>query len=145
MVIAILGESCTGKSTLAERLQKELNAEVFSGKDYLRLAKNEAIAKAMFAKKLKEAMSGDPVIYVIAQKEHLTLLPEGAIRILVTADLETIKERFVQRMHGNLPAPVAAMLERKHGCFDAEPHAIRVISGETNLEDVCSAVLAMCQ
>lgn len=62
MVIAIIGESCTGKSTLAERLQKRLNAQVFSGKDYLRLAKNEAIAKAMFAKKLAAAVAGEHVI-----------------------------------------------------------------------------------
>ncbi len=145
MVIGIFGESCTGKSTLASRLQIELNAEVFTGKDYLRLAKNETIAKKLFSRKLEEAAACGNVIYVIAEKEHLALLPEKALRILVTADLGTIKERFARRMHGDLPAPVAAMLEKKHGCFDREPHAIHVISGQTDLEEVCRKATAMCE
>ncbi len=143
MVIGIIGESCTGKSTLAERLQKELNAEVFSGKDYLRLAKNENIAKTLFRKKLEQTPDSH-IIYVIAEKEDLALLPDGAIRILVTADLDTIKERFARRMHGNLPAPVATMLEKKHGCFDAEPHNVHVISGKSDLDEVCKVVLHLC-
>ena len=136
MVIGIFGESCTGKSTLAERIAAGLSCEVFTGKDYLRLAKNENIAKAMFRKKLTAAVTGENIIYVISEKEHLPLLPEGALRILVSADLELIKSRFARRMRGNLPAPVAAMLEKKHGCFDAEPHDIHVVSGETDLDAV---------
>ena len=117
MVIGIFGESCTGKSTLAEKIATSFPCEVFTGKDYLRLAKNENIAKVMFQKKLTAALTGESIIYVISEKEHLPLLPEGALRILVTADLELIKSRFAERMRGNLPAPVAAMLEKKHGCF----------------------------
>ena len=45
MVIAIFGESCTGKSTLAEKISAHVPCEIFTGKDYLRLAKNESIAK----------------------------------------------------------------------------------------------------
>ena len=140
MLIGIFGESCTGKSTLAEKIAGSLPCEVFTGKDYLRLAKNENIAKAMFQKKLSAAVCGENILYVMAEKEHLSLLPEGALRILVTADLEQIKSRFAQRMRGNLPAPVASMLEKKHGCFDAEPHDIHVISGETDLDAVIAQV-----
>ena len=141
MVIGIFGESCTGKSTLAEKLATGFPCEIYTGKDYLRLAKNENIAKAMFQKKLTAAVNGDNIIYVIAEKEHLPLLPQGAIRILVTADLALIKSRFAQRMHGNLSAPVAAMLEKKHGCFDAEPHDYHVISGETDLDALCATIM----
>lgn len=140
MVIGIFGESCTGKSTLAEKLAASLCCEVFTGKDYLRLAKNENIAKILFQKKLAAAVHGENIIYVISEKEHLPLLPEGALRILATADLETIKARFAQRMHGNLPVPVAAMLERKHGCFDGEPYDLHVISGETDLDAVVEQI-----
>ena len=140
MVIGIFGESCTGKSTLAERIAAGLSCEVFTGKDYLRLAKNENIAKALFRKKLTAAMTGENIIYVISEKEHLPLLPEGALRILVSADLELIKSRFARRMRGNLPAPVAAMLEKKHGCFDAEPHDIHVVSGETDPDAVAEQI-----
>ncbi len=44
MVIGIVGESCTGKSALADKLKCLLNAEVYTGRDYLRLAKDEAAA-----------------------------------------------------------------------------------------------------
>jgi len=98
MVIGIFGESCTGKSTLADKIAKSVPCEIFTGKDYLRLAKNENIAKAMFQKKLNAAVNGENIIYVISETEHLSLLPEGALRILVTADLELIKSRFAQRM-----------------------------------------------
>ena len=136
MLIAIFGESCTGKSTLANALAQKLNAEIYTGKDYLRLAKNENIARVLFQKKLNAAVNGENIIYVIAEKEHLALLPEGAMRILVTADLELIKARFTERMHGNLPVPVAAMLERKHGCFDNEPRDYHIISGATDPQEI---------
>ena len=144
MVIGIFGESCTGKSTLAEKIAGSFPCEVFTGKDYLRLAKNENIAKVMFQKKLASAVNGENIIYVISEKEHLPLLPEGALRILVTADLELIKSRFAKRMRGNLPALVAAMLEKKHGCLDTEPHDIHVVSGDTDLNDICRQILSKC-
>lgn len=143
MVIGIFGESCTGKSTLADKLKENLNAQVYTGKDYLRLEKNEADARRKFQMMLREALDGEHIIYVISEKEHLSLLPDGCIRILVTADLEDIKTRFAKRMGGNLPAPVASMLERKHGCFDMEPHDIHVISGQTSIDDVCKEIAAM--
>lgn len=137
MLIAIFGESCTGKTTLADHISSTASAKVYSGKDYLRLAKNEAEAKRLFQDRLNAAVYGDNVIYIIAEREHLALIPDGAVRILVTAELETIKERFAARMHGNLPAPVAAMLEKKHGCFDLEPHDFHVHNGNPDAEEIC--------
>jgi hypothetical protein len=32
------------------------------------------------------------------------------------------------------------MLEKKHGCFDDVPHDIHVISGETDLDEVCKRI-----
>ena len=139
MLIGIIGESCTGKSTLAEQLKIQLNAQVYTGKDYLRLAKNEPIAQKLFVNRLEEAKNGDSVIYVIAEKEHLALLPEGAVRILMTADLELIESRFAQRMRGVLPPPVQAMLERKHGIFDQEKFDYHIHNGE-NADAVCAAL-----
>jgi hypothetical protein len=54
--------------------------------------------------------------------------------------MDTIKSRVAQRMRGNLPIPVAAMLEKKHVCFDDVPHDIHVISGETDLDEVCKRI-----
>ena len=143
MVIGIFGESYTGKSTLAAKLKEHINAQIYTGRDYLRLEKNEAAALQSFRTKLREAVNGENIIYVISEREHLPLLPDGSIRVLVTADLEVIKTRFAVRMHGNLPAPVAAMLEKKHGSFDMEPHDIHVISEQTDIDDVCRKIAAI--
>ena len=140
MVIAIFGESCVGKSTIAEKLASRLNAEVFSGKDYLKLAKSESMAALLFKKKL--AAPDGNILYVISEKEQLALLPEDCLRVLVTASLDTIRERFAQRMHGQLPAPVAAMLERKHGQFDSEACAIHINADAQSSEEACALILA---
>ena len=142
MLIVIFGESCTGKSTLAEQMKERLGGEVCTGKDYLRMAKSEEEAKTLFREKMARAIAGETLIWVIAEKEHLALVPDGAVRVLVTADLETIKARFAKRMGGQLPPPVAAMLEKKHGCFDGEPHEFHVISGETDVEKICQEIAA---
>lgn len=137
MVTGIIGESCTGKTTLADKLKPLLNAEVYTGKDYLRFAKNEDMAKKLFQKKLEDAVTGDHIIYVISEKEHLQLLPDGAFLVLLEADLDVIKERFARRMGGNLPAPVAAMLEKRHGCFDEEKCDLHVVYGRDDWDEVC--------
>lgn len=142
MLIVIFGESCTGKSTLAEQVKERLGGEVCTGKDYLRMTKSEEEAKTLFREKMARAIAGETLIWVIAEKEHLDLVPNGAVRVLVTADLETVKARFAKRMGGQLPPPVAAMLEKKHGCFDGEPHEFHVISGETDVEKICREIAA---
>ncbi len=141
MLIAVIGENCAGKSTLAEAISKRLGGEIMSGKDYLRLAKSESMAALLFKKKLKEAVTGENLIYVITEKEHLALLPEGAKRILVTAELGVIKERFKARMHGVLPPPVEKMLEAKHGCFDGGEYDLRFKSGEDDIGAFCDKLI----
>lgn len=144
MVIGIFGESCTGKSTLADKLSQGLEAQVYTGKDYLRLAKNQQIAKKLFEERLREAVKGPDLIYVISEKEHLSLLPEGSVRVLVSADLELIRERFAKRMRGILPPPVGEMLARNHGMFDGEPHDYHIHNSQ-NVDEICRQILAMGQ
>ncbi len=133
MVIGIFGESCVGKSTLAQAVAKRLGAKVYSGKDYLRLSKNEAEAARLFREELAGAEGA--IVYVASEKEQLSLLPEGCKRVLVTAELDTIKQRFAARMGGKLPPPVAQMLERKHGLIDGETCDLRIDSGEQIADD----------
>lgn len=140
MVIGIFGESCVGKSTLAKKMCPIINAHIYTGKDYLRLAKSEELAKKLFVQQLKEAVTGNSIIYVISEKEDLKFLPEHAIRILVTADLEIIKKRFAIRMHGNLPMPVEKMLEKRHGCFDNEIYDFKVDTQEDNIDSILNQI-----
>ena len=139
MLIAIIGENCVGKSTLANKINEKLNAKIYSGKDYLRLEKNPDSAVEKFKSILKDAVNNHHVIYLITEKEHLSLLPEGTYKIVLTADLDTIKERFKKRMKGNLPAPVEKMLEAKHGVYDDLRCDLR-LNSEYNINTVLSSL-----
>ena len=141
MVIGIFGESCVGKSTLAALLKDKITGQIYTGKDYLRLAKNEANAKDQFIKMLSSASKEtENIIYVITEKELLSLLPDTAIRVLVTADLQLIETRFAARMHGNLPEPIKKMLANKHGCFDQETRDLHVVSEVDDLDVICEQI-----
>ena len=142
MVIGIIGENCSGKSTLAEQIRRALGGEIVTGKDYLRLAKTEGEAAARFRTQLHSALRGGHLIYVISEPAQAALLPEEAIRILVYADLDTIKARFRARMRGTLPPPVEQMLERKHGMFDAGTYDFRFDGTSGDAPALCEALRA---
>jgi adenylate kinase family enzyme len=129
MLIAIIGENCVGKSTLADKLTECFHAKIFSGRDFLRLEKNPFAATETFKAMLEAAVTGENIIYLITEQEHLALLPEGAVRIVLTEELEVIKARFRERMRGNLPQPLEKMLEAKHGMYDALPCDLRLNAG----------------
>ena len=140
MLIAIIGENCVGKSTLSKKISEKRGATIYSGKDYLRLEKNPSLALEKFKKLLQASLTGEDVIYIITEKEHIQLLPEGAFRIVLTAELDTIKARFKERMRGNLPMPVEKMLEAKHGMYDNLACNLK-LDGNYNVEEVVGALL----
>ena len=144
MVIGIIGENCSGKTTLAHEIERAIGAEIISGKDYLRMAGSESEAIRLFKEKLCGAVSGDNIIYIISEPYQVDLLPDGAVRILVSADLNTIKERFRARMHGNLPAPVERMLERNHGMFDNGVYDYRFNGVSGDAVSHCQALSDRC-
>lgn len=144
MLIAIFGESCVGKTTFCNLLKENLSAKVFSGKDYLRLAKNEAIAKKEFINLLQNAVNGENIIYVITEIEHLSFIPSGAVRVLMTASLPTIKERFAKRTGGILPPALVKTLEAKHGCFDNQPYDFLITEQDKNLQSIINNVISFC-
>lgn len=106
----------------------------------MRLAKNEQIAKKLFQKKIMNALTGENIIYVISEKDHLELLTDGAVKVPVTAKLSKIKERFAERMHGNLPKPVEMMLDKKHGMFDNGVCNLKVKNEEYDISTVCDEI-----
>lgn len=143
MIIGIFGESCTGKSTIASELTKRIDATVYSGKDYIRLAKSENEAKKQFIKLLQQNVNSDQnIIYVISEREHLDFLPPQSMRILVTASLDVIKERFAKRTNGKLPPPIALMLEKKHGYFDNEKNDLHIVN-QNNLKENCDRIIEL--
>jgi len=68
-------------------------------------------------------------------------LPEGTKRIVVTADLNTIKKRFSMRTGGVLPPAVEKMLEAKHGMFDNEICMLKIESEKMTPEEAADRIL----
>ena len=120
MLYIFMGPSCSGKSSAAEELKNLMDVEIYAGKDYLRMSKNEQDAWKVFSGKLKEASSNrdlnsPSIIYIISEKSDISKLQgfDNALTIKFTADFETVKSRFANRMKGNLPKPVEKMIERQ--------------------------------
>ena len=53
----------------------------------------------------------------------------------------SIANELTARMGGKLPAPVEAMLERKHGMFDAYPHELHIHTNHTTAENAAKEIL----
>lgn len=101
MLIALIGENCTGKSLLANKLAEKVECAVFTGRDYLRLAKNEFEARKKFEELLQHCADGvQDLIYIISEPEHLAFLPVQAVKVSVAADIDIIKMRFAKRLGG---------------------------------------------
>lgn len=147
MLYIFMGQSCTGKSTVADQARERMGAEVLSGKDYLRMAKNEDEAWRLFHDKLSnaasmESPSGEILIYLVAESAQLDRILdiEGACRVKFTASLDTIKSRFAQRMHGNLPIPVEKMLLKQHEEWETIKGDIHV---DTTVENDAAKILSL--
>lgn len=119
MLFIFIGQSCTGKSTVADKLKEYIDVEVYTGKDYLRIAQNENEAWSLFHEMLSKAaldLNGENIVYLITEIEQLKKLNniDGACTVKFSASLDVIKARFAQRMNGKLPPPVEKMLERQY-------------------------------
>ena len=143
-----MGQSCTGKSTAAERLKELTGSEIFSGKDYLRMAKNEDEAWRLFFDKLSKAASssnsyGENVIYLVAEITQLDRIIDlnGACKVKFTASLDTIKSRFTERMHGRLPNPVEKMLTRQYEEWESIKGEILVdTTSDNDIDKILSTI-----
>ncbi len=146
MLYIFFGPSCSGKSTAARLVAKENGADIWTGKDYLRLAKHEPDALKAFVELLQQANEPTsektaPIIYVMTDPpesvpEIAALTPQ--VRISFTASLETLTTRFAPRTGGTTPPPVVKMLgkaKEKMDCcqadysFDSDEESVEAIVG----------------
>ena len=101
MVICLFGENCTGKSSIANELATRLNAELVTGKDYLRLAKSEAEAKRAFTARLSEHLASNrALVYVASEQEQLALRREYIDSVVGNLARE-LDNTYVVDEHGN--------------------------------------------
>lgn len=142
MILCFMGASCTGKSTAAEEINKLLNGKIYSGKDYMRLAKNKEEAEKAFQTILEAGQhSEEYLIYVISENEDLKLIPENTYKVLFTTELDIMKERFAKRMNGNLPAPVGMMLERKANLWKEQKYDLLIESNLHSVEEISEMIM----
>lgn len=143
MLFIFMGQSCTGKSTAADKLKEQMNVEIYSGKDYLRMAKNESEAWKLFYDKLEKAAkykgkSEETIIYVVTEIELLNKVNtiEDAYMIKFTAPLEIIKTRFAKRMNGRLPQPVEKMIEKQYLEWENITGDLDIDTSENDMEEL---------
>ncbi|MBE0451487.1 MAG: hypothetical protein IBX70_11675 [Clostridia bacterium] len=75
--------------------------------------------------------------------KHLNKLSslEGVKKVKFTASLQVIKERFAQRMRGNLPLPVEKKLEMQFNEWEAEEGDIIIDTTEdTDVEVLMDSI-----
>lgn len=120
MLYIFMGPSCSGKSSVAEELKKLIDIQIYTGKDYLRMARNEHEAWTIFNEEVKKAsnnkdLNSQSIVYIVSEKNDVSKIEslDNAVTIKFTASLEIIKSRFAQRMKGTLPKPVEKMIERQ--------------------------------
>ncbi len=95
MRLCFCGPSGSGKNTCAKNIAKQGRWNIYTGKDYLRLAKNEADAWSKFMAQLKEDDAhGMNSIIVITEIEQ--------VRIRFTANEDVLLNRFIARMNNHL-------------------------------------------
>ena len=141
-----MGPSCSGKSTAGEIVGKRTGAKIYSGKDYLRLAKAEGEAWRVFQEKMVEAAGHgkeESLIFVCTEKELFDRISvkENIFTVRFTATPEDIKRRFAERMHGNLPKPLEMMLEKQMHLWEGIEAKLLVNSSSESPEDAAESIL----
>lgn len=149
MLYIFMGQSCTGKSTIANKVKELTGAEIITGKDYLRMAKDENEAWKLFHQKLsnaasKDKLSKESIVYVITEKVFLDRIVdiEGSCKVKFTTPLDTIKSRFAKRMNGKLPQPVEKMLSNQYEEWESIKGDFNVDSTEEkDIEKIVKLIL----
>ena len=143
MLIVIAGERCTGKSALARAILEKIHAELFTGRDYVRLAPTEPEAADKFQLLMSEKQhSEDYMIFLLTEPDLYNLVPPGSFVVMCRSRLETSKARFAMQMpDGELSPSIAAMLERQQGSFDHIPHSLTLDTDGADLSLLAVEVL----
>ena len=146
MVIAIIGERCTGKSALAAAICEKVHARVFTGRDYLELADDPQTARHRFMELLSEN-TGEEQIFICIVTEHaqLALLPDDCFRVLCKSSLATVKARFSAMLESPLPQAISHMLMKQHGMFDGCRHHMTLDTEDADLSMLAVEILDLAQ
>jgi len=150
MLLMLFGPSCSGKSTVAGIIAGRTGASVWTGNDYLRLAKTEPLAWDRFIALLEQAArscppSADSVIFI-----HAGSLPDGrplpagpAVRRLrFIASQEVLQARFAPRVGGRVTPAISAMLARAAERTALLPADAEYDTTARSAEDVAAEIMS---
>jgi len=152
MLLIFFGPSCSGKSTVATIIAARTKAELWAGKDYLRLARHEPEAKKLFTDMLRSA-SGKPdfalgsIIYVVTDLAQADFVIEGdtVTTVKFTASPEVLQGRFRKRAGGQLPPGVAEMLDRQAQQSGTEKAQLKFDTSQMHPEIIADAIMVFAQ
>ena len=153
MLLLFIGPSGSGKSSVARLIAQRIGCKVWTGRDYLRLARSQDEAKKTFRDMLEsaselETFSAGSIIYVIGNPDDLDddLRAFPCYRCLrFNAVLSVLSRRFAQRMGQQpLPAALLSALERQRNRFAAFPADKEFDTTNADAASTASEVLDWC-
>ncbi len=152
MLLVLFGPSCSGKSSVASLITDRVGASVWTGSDYLRVAKNEELAWRGFLGLLgaaagTDSMTEESIVYVVGDVSTVRRIVEqvpGAIPVRLTADLSSLESRFASRVGGVVSPAIRAMLKRSRDEASQEPADLAFDTTDMTCEDVAQSVLDWC-
>jgi hypothetical protein len=150
MLLAFFGPSCSGKSSVASIIAGRTSAEVWSGRDYLRLATSETEAKQLFVAKLRDAshraeLGAGSIIHVVSDPVEAVTVEGCTITAKFAASPEILRERFRKRTGGQLPAGVAEMLDRQLQLARATAADLKFDTSQMHPEIIADAIMVFAQ
>ncbi|MDY0093556.1 MAG: AAA family ATPase [Candidatus Vecturithrix sp.] len=144
MRLCFCGPSGSGKSTCAKNIAKQGRWNIYTGKDYLRLAKNEAEAWSKFMAQLKENDAhGMNSIIVITEIELLKKVKEieQVCIIRFTANEDVLLKRFIARINNHSNPTFAKMIKNQKMKWDQSGIDYVIDTTENNEERTMKKIL----
>ena len=150
MLLLLFGPPCSGKSTVAELLSRRTGASVWTGKDYLRLARSEDEAWQEFMRLAEEAAQNPQfgpgsIIFIATEPPPKSSgFPTGPNtgRVRLIADLEVLQDRFAPRVNGWISPVITTMLEQLSVRARQEEADLEYDTGREESHRIAEALMA---
>lgn len=142
MLLLFAGPSGSGKSTAAALLKPKLKAEVYSGKGYLRIAKNMDEAWKKFQTILADSVAGkrNSILILVGTDNLEKFRAAGKFRLVrFTAPREVLESRFAGRS-GEITPQISKMIRDQEEKWMDVPCDLVVDTSQKTVEEVVKEI-----
>jgi hypothetical protein len=151
VLLVFFGPNCSGKTSVGRDIARRTGATVWIGRDYLRLAKDEASAWQHFQGFLSRSVEVPTlgfasIIYVpVDFPGGSRVVPSGpGLRFVrFTADLEVLKSRFAERVGGRISPTVEGMIKRSLEDAGRRHADLEEDTSRREVETIATEIIAM--